>query len=84
MSISIFYYGTSQKSERDRELLEILKKDIDFCPGVIVRDLGLEKSIYQRTTAYGHFGRDSVPLEVPKKLKYSVLAFSLQTCWCRL
>nr|BAE88041.1 unnamed protein product [Macaca fascicularis] len=37
---------------------------------IIVRDLDLKKPIYQRTAAYGHFGRDSFPWEVPKKLKY--------------
>lgn len=34
------------------------------------RDLDLKKPLYQRTAAYGHFGRDSFPWEVPKKLKY--------------
>ncbi|NXV38585.1 METK2 synthase, partial [Rissa tridactyla] len=68
LSISIFHYGTSQKSER--ELLEIVKKNFDLRPGVIVRDLDLKKPLYQRTAAYGHFGRDSFPWEVPKKLKY--------------
>lgn len=33
--IFIFYYGIFQKSER--ELLEIVKKNFDFCFGVIVR-----------------------------------------------
>ncbi|XP_021230397.1 S-adenosylmethionine synthase [Numida meleagris] len=68
LSISIFHYGTSQKSER--ELLDIVKKNFDLRPGVIVRDLDLKKPIYQRTAAYGHFGRDSFPWEVPRKLKY--------------
>ncbi|KFP02169.1 S-adenosylmethionine synthase isoform type-2, partial [Calypte anna] len=68
LSISIFHYGTSQKSER--ELLEIVKKNFDLRPGVIVRDLDLKQPLYQRTAAYGHFGRDSFPWEVPKKLKY--------------
>lgn len=34
------------------------------------RELDLKKPLYQRTAAYGHFGRDSFPWEVPKKLKY--------------
>lgn len=34
------------------------------------RELDLKKPIYQRTAAYGHFGRESFPWEVPKKLKY--------------
>lgn len=37
---------------------------------VYSRDLDLKKPLYQRTAAYGHFGRDSFPWEVPKKLKY--------------
>ncbi|KAM8866446.1 S-adenosylmethionine synthase isoform 2-T2 [Synchiropus picturatus] len=35
LSISIFHYGTSHKSER--ELLDIVKKNFDLRPGVIVR-----------------------------------------------
>uniref|UniRef100_A0A672NR54 methionine adenosyltransferase n=1 Tax=Sinocyclocheilus grahami TaxID=75366 RepID=A0A672NR54_SINGR len=68
LSISIFHYGTSQRSEK--ELLEIVKKNFDLRPGVIVRELDLKRPIYQRTAAYGHFGRESFPWEVPKKLKY--------------
>lgn len=68
LSISIFTYGTSQKSER--ELLEIVKKNFDLRPGVIVRDLDLKRPIYQRTAAYGHFGRDIFPWEVPKPMKF--------------
>ncbi|XP_071386830.1 methionine adenosyltransferase II, alpha a isoform X2 [Centroberyx affinis] len=68
LSISIFHYGTSQRSER--ELLDIVKKNFDLRPGVIVRELDLKKPIYQRTAAYGHFGREVFPWEAPKKLKY--------------
>merc|ERR1739838_920868 len=68
LSISIFHYGTSHKSER--ELLDIVKNNFDLRPGVIVRELDLKKPLYQRTAAYGHFGRDSFPWELPKKLKY--------------
>ncbi|KAI5099543.1 methionine adenosyltransferase II, alpha a [Silurus meridionalis] len=68
LSVSIFHYGTSEKSEK--ELLDIVKKNFDLRPGVIVRDLDLKKPIYQRTAVYGHFGRDSFSWEVPKKLRY--------------
>ncbi|CAG08461.1 unnamed protein product [Tetraodon nigroviridis] len=68
LSISIFHYGTSHKSEQ--ELLDIVKRNFDLRPGVIVRELDLKKPLYQRTAAYGHFGRDSFPWETPKKLKY--------------
>ncbi|MEQ2276469.1 S-adenosylmethionine synthase isoform type-2, partial [Xenotaenia resolanae] len=35
LSVSIFHYGTSQKSEK--ELLDIVTKNFDLRPGVIVR-----------------------------------------------
>lgn len=35
LSISIFTYGTSKKTER--ELLEVVNKNFDLRPGVIVR-----------------------------------------------
>ncbi|NXT40187.1 METK1 synthase, partial [Pelecanoides urinatrix] len=68
LSISLFTYGTSQKTER--ELLDIVHKNFDLRPGVIVRDLDLKKPIYQKTACYGHFGRNEFPWEVPKKLVF--------------
>ncbi|XP_061555030.1 methionine adenosyltransferase II, alpha a isoform X2 [Phycodurus eques] len=68
LSISIFHYGTSQKNEN--ELLDIVRKNFDLRPGVIVRELDLKKPIYQQTAAYGHFGRVLFSWEVPKELKY--------------
>lgn len=35
LSVSIFHYGTSQKSEK--ELLDIVSKNFDLRPGKIVR-----------------------------------------------
>ncbi|XP_054687123.1 S-adenosylmethionine synthase isoform X2 [Grus americana] len=66
LSISLFTYGTSQKTEK--ELLDIVHKNFDLRPGVIVRDLDLKKPIYQKTACYGHFGRNEFSWEVPKKL----------------
>ncbi|TWW66023.1 S-adenosylmethionine synthase isoform type-2 [Takifugu flavidus] len=68
LSVSIFHYGTSQKSEK--ELLDIVMKNFDLRPGIIVRDLDLRKPIYQDTAAYGHFGRGVFSWEVPKELKF--------------
>lgn len=66
LSISLFTYGSSQKSES--ELLRIVNKNFDLRPGVIVRDLNLKRPIYQQTASYGHFGRPEFSWEVPKKL----------------
>ncbi|XP_067828807.1 S-adenosylmethionine synthase-like isoform X1 [Heptranchias perlo] len=68
LSISIFSYGTSQMG--DKALMEIVKKNFDLRPGMIVRDLNLKKAIYQKTACYGHFGRSEFPWEVVKKLSY--------------
>ncbi|TKS85634.1 S-adenosylmethionine synthase isoform type-1 [Collichthys lucidus] len=66
LSISLFTYGSSQKSES--ELLQIVNKNFDLRPGVIVRELNLKRPIYQKTASYGHFGRPEFSWEVPKKL----------------
>ncbi|XP_029305988.1 S-adenosylmethionine synthase [Cottoperca gobio] len=68
LSISLFTYGSSQKSES--ELLQIVNKNFDLRPGVIVRELNLKRPIYQQTASYGHFGRPEFTWEVPKKLVY--------------
>lgn len=66
LSITIFSYGSSTKTEA--ELLEIVKKNFDLRPGKIVQDLDLKKPIYSKTSCYGHFGREEFPWEKPKNL----------------
>lgn len=68
LSITIFSYGSSSKSER--ELLEIVKNNFDLRPGKIVQELDLKKPIYSKTSCYGHFGREEFPWEQPKQLKF--------------
>ncbi|XP_055914563.1 S-adenosylmethionine synthase-like [Eupeodes corollae] len=68
LSISVFDYGTSDRSQK--ELLEIVKMNFDLRPGCIVRDLDLRRPIYQRTSAYGHFGRECFSWEQAKDLEY--------------
>ncbi|OQV11805.1 S-adenosylmethionine synthase isoform type-1 [Hypsibius exemplaris] len=66
LSVSIFHYGSSKYTER--ELLEIVQKNFDLRPGVIMRELSLKRPIYKETASYGHFGRKQFPWEVPKKI----------------
>jgi S-adenosylmethionine synthetase len=66
LSIYIDTYGTGKKS--DRELREIICKNFDFRPGVIIRELNLLDPIYKKTAVYGHFGRSEFPWEKPKIL----------------
>uniref|UniRef100_A0A8C4D966 S-adenosylmethionine synthase n=1 Tax=Dicentrarchus labrax TaxID=13489 RepID=A0A8C4D966_DICLA len=68
LSISLFTYGSSQKTES--ELLQIVNKNFDLRPGVIVRELNLKRPIYQKTASYGHFGRPEFTWEIPKKLVF--------------
>ncbi|XP_023291690.1 S-adenosylmethionine synthase isoform X1 [Lucilia cuprina] len=67
LSITVFDYGTSHKSQK--ELLQIVKKNFDLRPGMIVKDLNLKHPIYQRTSTYGHFGRDGFAWEQAKSLQ---------------
>ncbi|KAM6916781.1 S-adenosylmethionine synthase isoform 1-T1 [Xenentodon cancila] len=68
LSISLFTYGSSERTES--ELLHIVNKNFDLRPGVIVRDLQLKRPIYQQTASYGHFGRPEFSWEVPKNLVF--------------
>lgn len=68
LSIYVSTYGTGSKP--DTEILEIVKKNFDLRPGMIVRDLDLKRPIYQKTASYGHFGRAEFSWEVPKKLSF--------------
>jgi len=66
LSITIFDYGTSHKTQK--ELLNIVKRNFDLRPGMIVKELNLRNPIYQQTASYGHFGGNTFPWEKPKKL----------------
>ncbi|KAF8787845.1 S-adenosylmethionine synthase isoform type-2 like protein [Argiope bruennichi] len=66
LSISIFSYGTSDKTTK--ELLQIVKDNFDLRPGKIIKELKLQTPFYQKTCVYGHFGRQEFPWEVPKTL----------------
>jgi S-adenosylmethionine synthetase len=68
LSIFIDSYGTGTKT--DKELLEIVKKNFDLRPGVIIKELDLKRPIYKATSAYGHFGRNEFPWEKVKKLEF--------------
>ncbi|MEX0583084.1 MAG: methionine adenosyltransferase [Sneathiella sp.] len=56
LSLYVDLFGTG-KVDEDR-LAEILMKSMDLSPRGIREHLGLNKPIYARTAAYGHFGRE--------------------------
>ena len=56
LSIMVDTQGTGSV---DDELIEkAVEKVFDLRPGAIIRDLDLRRPIYEKTAAYGHFGRD--------------------------
>jgi S-adenosylmethionine synthetase len=56
VSVAVRTFGT-EKVPVDR-LEELVKEHFDLRPGAILRDLDLQRPIYSKTAAYGHFGRD--------------------------
>ena len=40
------------------KIVEAVEKTFDLRPGAIIRDLDLRRPIYEKTAAYGHFGRE--------------------------
>ncbi|KAH8922312.1 methionine adenosyltransferase [Atractiella rhizophila] len=68
LSVFVDSYGTGSKT--DEELSEIIAKNFDLRPGVIVKELDLQRPIYAQTASYGHFGNPNYPWEKPKQLKF--------------
>ena len=56
VSISIETFGTSEYKES--ELIEAVRALFNLSPTGIIKMLELRRPIYQKTAAYGHFGRD--------------------------
>ncbi|KAF3035674.1 S-adenosylmethionine synthase [Didymella heteroderae] len=67
LSLFVETYGTSDKTSE--ELVEIIHKNFDLRPGVIVKELNLTNPIYNTTAKNGHFTNQSFTWEKPKELK---------------
>lgn len=68
LSLHVDTYGTATKS--DSEIIEIIKRNFDLRPGVLVKELDLARPIYLPTASYGHFTNQEYPWEKPKTLKF--------------
>ncbi len=55
-SVNVDTFGTSKVPEE--KINEIVKKHFKLTPRWIIETLNLRRPIYQKTAAYGHFGRD--------------------------
>ena len=56
MSVLIDCFGT--ETIPLPRIQELVAEHFDLRPGAIIRDLDLQRPIYRKTAAYGHFGRD--------------------------
>ena len=71
VSLMVSTFGTNKISEDDIE--KLVKKHFDMRPAEIVKKLDLKKPIYQKTAAYGHFGRNEPEFGWEKTDKANVL-----------
>ncbi|MBX3313481.1 MAG: methionine adenosyltransferase [Actinobacteria bacterium] len=55
VSLLVETFGTAKVEEA--KIVDAVKQVFDLRPGAILRDLDLRRPIYQKTAAYGHFGR---------------------------
>ncbi|MDF7675410.1 methionine adenosyltransferase [Neisseriaceae bacterium ESL0693] len=55
-SIAVDTFGTGKVSED--KLIEIVRQTFDLRPKGIIKMLDLQRPIYSKTAAYGHFGRE--------------------------
>jgi S-adenosylmethionine synthetase len=69
LSVNVETFGTGKID--DEKIARLILEHFDLRPGAIIRDLDLRRPIYQKTAAYGHFGRDDVqfPWENTDKAK---------------
>ena len=70
-SISINTYNTGKL--KDSVIANIVKEEFDLRPRGLIEMLDLKRPIYQKTAAYGHFGRDDIDLPWEKTDKLDVL-----------
>ena len=55
VSISVETFGTGKLP--DEQIRELIGQHFDLRPAAIIQNLDLRRPIYQKTAAYGHFGR---------------------------
>ncbi|QXC61889.1 methionine adenosyltransferase [Aquihabitans sp. G128] len=56
VSLLVETFGTAKVEES--KIVDAVNQVFDLRPGAILRDLDLRRPIYQKTAAYGHFGRN--------------------------
>ena len=76
LSIMVDTFGTAHVAED--KIVEAVEKTFDLRPGAIIRDLDLRRPIYEKTAAYGHFGREDADFTWEKTDRVEELESSLR------
>jgi len=71
VSVHVECFGTSKVPEE--KITELVRKNFPLKPADIIRVLDLKRPIYQKTAAYGHFGRDDPDFTWEKTDKVEIL-----------
>jgi S-adenosylmethionine synthetase len=58
LSVNVDCFGTEAEGLTQDRIEQLVREHFDLRPAAILRDLDLLRPIYQKTAAYGHFGRD--------------------------
>ncbi len=56
VSVSVETFGTNKIE--DSKIIELIRRNFELKPAGLIRELNLLRPIYQKTAAYGHFGRE--------------------------
>jgi S-adenosylmethionine synthetase len=71
VSILVNAFGTEKIPEE--KIVELVRKHFDFRPKAIITQLNLQRPIYRKTAAYGHFGRNDPDFTWEKTDKAALL-----------
>ena len=80
VSLMVSTFGTNKISEKEIE--DLVNKHFDMRPAEIVKQLDLKNPIYQKTAAYGHFGRSDRDFRWENTDKASELKKKLESRYC--
>ena len=70
ISLFVDSYGTVKEGLTDKDLMGLINKNFDLRPGMIIKNFGLKKPIFAKTTLFGHFMPKEgyeMPWEIVKK-----------------
>ncbi|MBN1212483.1 MAG: methionine adenosyltransferase domain-containing protein, partial [candidate division Zixibacteria bacterium] len=72
--VSMMVFTDTTGKVPEERIVELIKKHFDLTPRGIIKALDLLRPIYEKTAAYGHFGRDGKDFTWEKTDKAKILA----------